>query len=205
MRAATTIFILENDPGEMRFLGRTLRAAGYSVRGFSTAPGFLDAHDAEVPGCLVTDIGPQGMSGPQLQKVLAARCQRPVIFLAQVADIRTTVQVMKAGAVTLLPRPLRSEELLEAVAEGVARDAASRRLQLEQRAIAGRLSMLTPRERQVLELVTSGKPNKEIAIELGAAVKTVKVHRGRIMEKMQVRGATALVGLMVRSGIAQPL
>ena len=117
----------------------------------------------------------------------------------------TTVAAMRAGAVTFLAKPVRRDELVAAVEEAIDKDAVLRTQQREQQEIARRLDMLTPRERQVLELVATGKLNKQIAVELGAAEKTIKVHRGRIMEKMQVRTAAALVGLLSRAAPrAQP-
>jgi FixJ family two-component response regulator len=140
------------------------------------------------------------MSGLELQRALLARgFDRAIVFVTGQGDIPTTVQAMKAGAVSFLSKPVQRAELVAAVREALARDAAGRAQHRERKDLVRRLASLTPRERQVLELVATGMLNKQIAAELGAAEKTIKVHRGRIMEKMQVRTATALVGLLSRA------
>jgi FixJ family two-component response regulator len=140
------------------------------------------------------------MDGLELQSALAARgIERSIVFITGQGDIPTTVQAMKAGAVTFLAKPVKRVELLAAVREALAEDAMTRAQNREHQDITRRLASLTPRERQVLNLVATGLLNKQIAAELGAAEKTIKVHRGRIMEKMQVRTATALVGLLSRA------
>lgn len=136
-----------------------------------------------------------------MQRALAARgIERPVVYITGVGDIRATVQAMKAGAVSCLARPVLRAELIAAVREGIAKDAARRARCCQHQELSGRLARLTPRERQVLGLLASGMLNKQIAAELGRSEKTIKVHRGRVMEKMQVRTATALVRLLSRAG-----
>jgi FixJ family two-component response regulator len=195
------VFLLDDEQSVVTALGRLLQAAGFTIRGFTSVAEFLDADDNESPGCLVTDIRMPGMTGLELQSALAARgYARSIVFVTGRGDIRTTVQAMKAGAVTFLAKPVQREELIAAVEEAIRKDAVSRTQQRAQREVARRIATLTPRERQVLELVATGRLNKQIAVELGAAEKTIKVHRGRIMEKMQVRTAVALVGLLSRAG-----
>ena len=134
-----------------------------------------------------------------MQRALHVRgIDRSIVFITGRGDIPTTVQAMKAGAVTFLAKPVQRAELVAAVREAISKDAETRAQHREQREISRRLASLTPRERQVLDLVATGMLNKQIAAELGAAEKTIKVHRGRIMGKMQVRTATALVGLLSR-------
>lgn len=195
------VFLLDDDASGVMILARMLQASGFVIRTWTQAAEFLAAHDGNTPGCLVTDIRTPGTSELQVQRALAARgIERPVVYITGVGDIRATVQAMKAGAVSCLARPVQHAELIAAVREGIAKDAARRARCCQHRELSGRLARLTPRERQVLGLLASGMLNKQIAAELGASEKTIKVHRGRVMEKMQVRTATALVCLMSRAG-----
>jgi FixJ family two-component response regulator len=194
------VFLLDDDQAVVLSLGRMLQASGFAVRTWTSAAEFLEAHDADAPGCLVTDLRMPEMSGLELQRALLQRgTDRAIVFVTGQGDIPTTVQAMKAGAVSFLSKPVHRAELVAAVQEAILRDAEGRAQHREQEELARRLASLTPRERQVLELVATGMLNKQIAAELGAAEKTIKVHRGRIMEKMQVRTATALVGLLSRA------
>jgi FixJ family two-component response regulator len=194
-----TVFLLDDEERVVVALGRLLQASGFVVRGFTSVEAFLDAHDPEIPGCLITDMSMPDMTGLELQAELDHRGDtRPIIFVTGRGDIRSSVQAMKAGAVTFLAKPVTREELASAVEEALAHDRASRLRRREAAEVSKRLATLTPREREVLELVATGRLNKQIAVQLGAAEKTIKVHRGRIMEKMQVRTATALVALLAR-------
>jgi FixJ family two-component response regulator len=163
---------------------------------------FLNAPDARTPGCLITDLRLPGLSGLEVQRVLLARgIDRPIIFITHDCDIRTTVLGMRAGALTVLAKPVQPAELIEAVGEAIAKDAITRANRRELTDISARLARLTARERQVLRLISTGLMNKQIAEELGSAEKTIKVHRGRLLRKMQVRTATALVGLLSRADL----
>jgi FixJ family two-component response regulator len=197
---APIVFLLDDDEAIGVALGRLLRANGFQTRIYTSALKFLETHDGDTPGCLVTDLRMPSMSGLELQSALLARgIERPIVFITGHGDISTTVQAMKAGAVTFLSKPLQRNDFLAAVREAIARDAEARTKRQEQHEVSGRLASLTARERQVLDLVAVGLLNKQIAAELGAAEKTIKVHRGRIMEKMQVRTATELVSLLFRT------
>jgi FixJ family two-component response regulator len=197
---SAVVFLLDDDESIVTALGRILRAEGFTVRSTTSAAEFLRTHDGSIPGCLVVDVRMPEIDGLQLQAALAARgIERSIVFITGQGDIPTTVQAMKAGAVTFLAKPVKRIELLAAVREALAKDATTRARNREHQDITRRLASLTPRERQVLDLVATGLLNKQIAAELGAAEKTIKVHRGRIMEKMQVRTATALVGLLSRA------
>jgi FixJ family two-component response regulator len=200
LEADSTVFLLDDEQSVVVALARLLQANGFAVRTWTSAEAFLDDHDAEAPGCLVADVRMPGMSGLELQHALLARgIERPIVFITGQGDMPTAVQAMKAGAVTFLCKPVDGIELVAAVREALSRDAASRVHHCERRDILRRLASLTPRERQVLDLVATGRLNKQIAAVLGAAEKTIKVHRGRIMEKMRVRTAVALVGLLSRA------
>jgi len=197
--AQPIVYVLDDEESIVVSLGRMLRASGFATRGFTSAAEFLESHDPGTCGCLVADVRMPGMSGLELQRALQARgIDRSIVFITGRGDIATTVQAMKAGAVTFLAKPVQRAELIAAVREAIGKDAETRAQHREQQEISRRLASLTPRERQVLELVATGMLNKQIAAELGAAEKTIKVHRGRIMGKMQVRTATALVGLLSR-------
>ena len=194
-----TVFLLDDEESVAVALARMLRADGFAVRVWTSAVRFLSEHDAQAPGCLVSDVRMPEMDGLQLQRALLERgVRRPIIFITGRGDIPTSVQAMKGGAVTFLVKPVQRAELYDAVSEAIARDAADRADYRDSEEISRRLARLTPRERQVLDLVMSGLLNKQIAAQLGAAEKTIKVHRGHIMEKMQVRTATALVRLLSR-------
>jgi FixJ family two-component response regulator len=200
LQSSSTVFLLDDEEAVVVALGRLLQAEGFVTRSWTSAAMFLDSHDVDCPGCLVADMRMPGMSGLELQRALSARgSDRPIVFVTGQGDIPTTVEAMRAGAVTFLSKPVRREDLLAAVREALEKDAATRMQRRARQDVSLRLASLTPRERQVLDLVTTGMLNKQIAARLGAAEKTVKVHRGRVMEKMRVRSAVALVGLLART------
>jgi FixJ family two-component response regulator len=201
MEVQPVVYLLDDEESIVVALSRMLQGEGFEIRTCTSAFSFLNSHDPEVPGCLVTDVLMPQMSGLQLQRALVTSgSDRPIVFITGQGDIPTTVQAMKAGAVSFLSKPVRRADLVAAVREAIVKDLATRELRNEQRTIRARLESLTPRERQVLALVTMGMLNKQIAAELGAAEKTIKVHRGRVMVKMQVRSAAALVHLLSRDG-----
>ena len=195
-----TVFLLDDEPAVVRALERVLRAGGFAVQGWTCAAEFLATHDAMIPGCLVSDVRMPGMSGIELQRqLLECGADRSIVFITGQGDIPTAVQALKLGAVTLLTKPVRRAELLAAVREGVSRDLARCTRYQERTDVLGRLATLTPRERQVLELIVCGRLNKQIAAELGTAEKTVKIHRRRVMDKMQVRSPVGLVRLLSKA------
>lgn len=189
-----TVFIVDDDPDVCRAVGRLVRGAGYEVREFNSAREFLVAHEPEPPGCVLLDLTMPEVDGLELQQCLAASgCHRPVVFLTANGDVHNTVRAMKAGAVNFLTKPVDRDELMAALAEALAIDAAGRAGWETRNTIAGRLATLTPRERQVLEKVVAGRLNKQIAAELGTVEKTIKVHRARVMQKLH---ATSLIQLV---------
>ena len=197
-----TVFVVDEDWTALTHISNTLRAQGLSVRTWRSGAEFLRTYKTQAPGCLVTDPYAAGMSGLDLQRELLARgIGTPIVFVAHEVDMRTTVLGMKAGAVTFLAKPIQSAELISAVREAIARDAASRAQRREQAAINARLGQLTPREHQVLRLLLNGMMTKQIAAELTVGVKTIKVHRGRILGKMDVPSAMALVALLHRANV----
>jgi len=190
------VFLVDDDASIRTAMRRGLVAAGFAVRTFESADTFLAAHDPDMPGCLVTDVAMPGMSGLELQSLLSARgCARPIIFVTARGSIPMSVQAMRAGAITFLSKPVRLGELLAAVLEAFDRDRQCRKADAQRNDVEARLMALTTREREVLELIVIGRLNKQIAAELGAAEKTIKVHRGRVMAKLQVRSVAELVTL----------
>jgi FixJ family two-component response regulator len=195
-----TVFLVDDDPSVLRALGRILATEGFAVQACVSPTEFLALHNPTTPGCLVTDVAMPEMNGLDLLRALRVQApQRFVVFITGKGDIPMTVTAMKAGAVSFLPKPVRREDLLAAVREALWKDAQARAMYEERAEIATRFHTLTPRERQVLQLVAAGMLNKQIAAKLGAAEKTIKVHRGRLLEKMHVRSAAALVGLLGRA------
>lgn len=195
----SVIWLVDDDAGVLRGLQRLLSAEGFDTRAFADAAAFLAAHDATLPGCAVVDVGLPGLDGLALQRKLAAEGRMcPVIFLTGQGTIPAAVQAMRGGAVDFLTKPADAETLLAAIRSALARDAA-RRSQLEaDRQVHIRLVSLTPREREVMAEVVAGRLNKQIADRLGAAEKTIKVHRARVMRKMGVRSVAELVTLCNR-------
>jgi FixJ family two-component response regulator len=193
------VFLVDDDSSIRNALRRGLAAEGFAVRSFESADAFLAAHDPATPGCLVADVAMPGMSGLELQTVLAARgCARPVIFVTARGSIPMSVQAMRAGAVTFLAKPVRLVDLVAAIREAFEKDRRCRAELVARSVVEARLTALTLREREVLELIVLGRLNKQIAAELGAAEKTIKVHRGRVMQKLQVRSVAELVTLTSR-------
>jgi FixJ family two-component response regulator len=189
-----TIHIVDDDDSFRRAVSRLLQAAGFAVQRYASAGEFLLARADEQPGCVVLDVSMPGLDGLELQAALAKEgASLPMVFVTGHGDIPMSVRAMKTGAVDFLTKPVKKEALLQAVQAALARDA-ERRTAREQflKRRAG-IESLTPREREVFDLVTAGKLNKQIAAELGTAERTVKAHRANIMEKMQVESLAELV------------
>jgi FixJ family two-component response regulator len=187
----------------LRSLDRLLQSRGFEVHTYSSAQAFLEQHDASTPGCIVMDLSMPGLSGLELQQALAHSAdRRPVVFISGRSSVEASVRAMKAGAVDFLTKPFDEADLVAAVSTALEKDRASREGLAERSAINLRLSTLTPRERDVLSRVVAGKLNKQIAAELGTAEKTVKVHRARMMRKMQFDSLAELVRAWT---VTQPL
>jgi FixJ family two-component response regulator len=196
------VFLVDDDPSVLMALSRMIRASGYESRGFLSPRDFLREHDPAVPGCVVLDLAMPDVDGLELQQRLTqAGVGRPIICLSGRADIPASVRAMKAGAIDFLVKPVRRDDLLSAIARAEERDAAARAAADKQKSVNSRLSRLTPRERQVLDHVVLGSLNKQIAATLGTVEKTIKVHRGRMMTKMEVRSVAELVHLVEQAGV----
>ena len=183
-------------------LSRLLAAAGFDVLAFECAQDFLDSDAAQASGCLVLDLAMPGMDGMALQRSLAeCNSPLPLIFLTGQGDIATGVQAMKLGAFDFLTKPVDDQKLIGAVLAALAKNVETRAQLAESKRLQKLLATLTPREREVLELVVQGLLNKQIAAQLGTVEKTIKVHRARVMEKMNVRSLAELVRLADRAAI----
>jgi len=195
-----TVFVVDDDPSVRKALGRALQAAGLPVKTFESAQEFLKQDRPEGPACLVLDVRMPGLNGLDLQAELNARnLHTPIIFLTGHGDVPMSVKAMKRGAADFLTKPFQMESLLRAIQEALEKDTRQRAARAGIAQVQDRLATLTPREREVLDLVVQGLLNKQIAAELGAAERTVKVHRGRVMQKMGVASVAELVRAVEQS------
>jgi FixJ family two-component response regulator len=200
-----TVFIIDDDASVRTSLERLLRSAGFDVETFATAELFLEREHYDGIGCLVLDVRMPGISGIDLQNELSkADYSMPIVFITGHGNIPMGVQAIKKGAVDFLAKPFDDEELLQAVREAIEKDNQARAGHAEVHNIRGRLELLTPRELEILRYVITGMLNKQIAYELGIAEKTVKVHRGRVMEKLGVGSVAELVRLAEKADIKPP-
>jgi FixJ family two-component response regulator len=202
-----TIFVVDDDGGVRRSLMRLLRSAGWQVEGFGTADDFLARAPVDGAGCVLLDVQMPGMNGLELHARMAeAGIFLPVVFLSGKGDIPMSVYAMKHGAVDFLVKPVEETVLFQALDQAITRQAAEAAIRQDHDAIMERLDLLSVREREVLDLVLRGRLNKQIAYDLGIAEKTVKAHRGRVMEKMEAHTVAELVNLCTAVGIgAHPL
>jgi FixJ family two-component response regulator len=191
-----TVFVIDDDPEVRDALDRLLRSDGWKVRAFAAAQDFLDALPVTGAGCILLDVDMPGMNGPQLHAHLQEiGVGLPVIYLTGRCSVSIGVQAMKDGALDFLEKPIDADALLPAIALAVGRHRQSCEKNERLSEIHQRLDTLSPRERDVFNLVILGRLNKQIAGDLGIAEKTVKVHRGRVMSKMKVRSVAQLVHL----------
>ena len=201
MITTATVFIVDDDGGVRESLRRLTEAAGLKVLTFATVQAFMQHYDPATPGCLVLDVRMPGMSGLDLQERLATQEIRvPVIFISGHADVPIAVRALKAGAVDFLEKPFEQQQLLESITRAIALDSKIRKCQSQRALITGRMTRLTPRERQVMDLVVVGKPNKQIASNLRISQKTVEAHRASVMKKLQANSAAELVRIVL-SGV----
>jgi FixJ family two-component response regulator len=197
------VHIVDDDASFRTAIERRLKKAGYEVTSYPSAQHLLDHLPNESgSGCILLDVRIPGLSGPELQSRLnELGSTLPIVFLTGYADVRTTVQAIKAGAEDFLTKPVSSEQLISAIERAISRHETARGLKGELDLIRGHIATLTPREREVFELVVRGKTNKQISFALGATERTIKAHRHRVMEKMKVQSLAELVSLAERAGI----
>lgn len=199
-----TILLIDDDADVREATGRLLRSAGWNTDAFASAQDFLAYLPFTGIGCLVLDVSMPGMTGPELHDWMRAHdCALPVIFLSGRCDIATSVQAMKHGALDVLEKPVDDHTLLQAIADAVEQHRQDSLRRDTKEGIADRLATLSAREREVMDHVIVGRLNKQIAADLGIALKTVKVHRGRAMAKMRVRSVAELVHLCDQLGVTQ--
>jgi FixJ family two-component response regulator len=196
------VYLVDDDAAVLKALRRLLTGAGHVVRCFESPEQFLGEHDATAHGCAVLDVSMPQLTGLDLQRELAERGSTlPILFLTGRGDIPDCVQAMRAGAVDFLRKPVNDVDLFDAVNRGYARSLATQRARAEVDDAASRLALLTPRERQVLTHLITGKLNKQIAADLGTVEKTIKVHRARVLQKMEVSSIADLVRVALLLGI----
>jgi FixJ family two-component response regulator len=201
-QAQAIVFVIDDDASMRNALGSLIRSVGLDVELFGSAPEFLRRKPRNAPSCLVLDIRLPGISGLDFQRKLTeTNISIPIIFITGHGDIPMSVRAMKAGAVEFLTKPFRDQDLLDAIHIALERNRTSSQLEAEVAKLRELYEWLTPREREVLPLVISGMPNKQIAAEVGASETTVRVHRGQLMRKMGARSLPELVRMADKIGI----
>ena len=197
------VFAIDDDASVRKGLARLLRSAGYKSEILGSASDFLTCPPHSGPSCVIVDVRMPGLNGLELQKdLIQRRREEQLVFITGHGDIPMCAQAMKAGAVDFLPKPFRADQLLQCVERALARSEDERSRAAEKNKARQLLDLLTPREFEVMQLVTTGMLNKQIAGELGTAEKTVKVHRHRVMQKLAVTSVAELVRLVQKACVA---
>ena len=198
MARQTTVFIVDDDDAVRGSLRLLLKSAGLPAVAHASAQEFLDQWHPEQPGCLILDVRMPGMSGLELQSELNRRgAIIPVIFISGHGDIPMAVEAIQRGAFDFLPKPFGDKDLIDRVQRALAADAENRKTRIEKETLRSRYDSLTPREQEVLTLVTQGKANKVMAGDLGVSQRTVEIHRARVMEKMGAQSLAQLVRMTI--------
>jgi FixJ family two-component response regulator len=201
-----TIFLVDDEPGMLKALTRLLEAESFTVRAYTSAKAFLECYRPEELSCLVLDVAMPELNGLELQQRLTRTgVLLPIVFLTGHGDIPMSVQAIKAGAMDFLTKPVRDTDLLRAVHAALQRAAEQRELISEMVLLRQRHDSLTPRERDVMAHVVAGELNKQVAVDLGITEHTIKVHRGRVMEKMGVQSLADLVRAAERLGLGKSI
>ncbi len=198
MEAEPIVFVVDDDPAICESLANLLESRGLRVRTYPSAEEFLAAYDPGQPGCAVLDVRLRGLSGLELQARLARDGNSlPVIILTGHGDIPMAVRAAKSGAVDFLEKPVNDEVLLQRIHLALEQERRTRSHRRQDHEVAARVADLTPREREVMDLIVAGLPNKQVAIRLNITEKTVEVHRRRVLQKMGVHTAVDLVRLVL--------
>ena len=206
MTPVPLVYIIDDDASVRRAVKRLVKSAGFRAEAFATAMEFLRHDLPDGPGCLVIDIKMPGLTGLELQeKLIAADIALPIIFITGHGNIPMSVKAMKAGAVDFLTKPFHNGDLLGVIQKAIEKDIKTNRNRALLSDIHHRVESLTPREREVFSLVVTGMLNKQVAAELGASEKTIKVHRARVMAKMEAESLAELVRLADAAGISRPV
>jgi len=199
-RPDATVFIVDDDAAVRDALQLLLRSVGLASEAYAAADEFLAGFDPDRPGCLLLDVRMPGISGLELQQRLKDRMSSlPIIFLTAHGDIEMAVKAVKAGALDFIQKPFRDQDLIDKVHCAIREDAENRSQIREAAEIQSRIESLTPRERQLLEMVVAGRANKVIASDLNISQRTVEIHRARVMKKMKADSVTDLVRMVMRS------
>lgn len=197
------VFVVDDDVSIRTAIKNLLRSVGLNVETFETAQEFLSSKRPEAPCCLVLDVRLPGVSGLDLQRQLAeAKIEMPVIFITGHGDIQMSVRAMKAGAVEFLTKPFRDQDLLDAVQQAIEREQAAQAQRAELAELRERYESLSAREQEIMALVVRGLLNKQIAAEVGTTEATVKLHRGKVMHRMQANSLADLVRMAERLGVS---
>ena len=200
MSSEPTVFVVDDDSEVRETLKWLVESVGLKIETFASAQDFLNTYDPARPGCLVTDVRMPGMSGIELQaKLMAEEVTLPIIVVSGYADVPTAVRSMKGGAIDFVEKPFNEQMLLERIQLSILEDARLRQKRSQRERARARLRSLTPRERQVMDLVILGRSNKEIARELNISPKTVEVHRSNVMAKMNAQSLAELVTIAERT------
>jgi FixJ family two-component response regulator len=198
-----TVFIIDDDPSVRKGFTRLLQAAGIPAESFESATHFLAEGNCERPGCILLDVHMPDMTGPELQeKLIKTGCCLPIIFLTAHGDVPAAALAMKKGAVDFLEKPVNRDDLLEIINISLAQDKENRAKRAESSDISERIKMLTLREHEVMTYVITGMLNKQIAAEMVISEETVKIHRGRVMQKLGIVSVAELVQLCNKAGIS---
>src|SRR6266496_751289 len=193
-----TVFIVDDDEAVRDSIAELVSSVGLRPRTFASAGAFLDTFDADAPGCLVLDVRMAHMSGPTLQeKLIAIGARVPIVFISGHGDIPVAIKTIKAGAIDFVQKPYHEQQLLDSINEALRLDASARQATTAQDGLAERLTTLTAREREVMDLVVKGMSSKAIANELGISHRTVELHRGHILDKLAVRSVAELVRVVI--------
>jgi len=202
MNSQTSVFVVDDDQAMRNSLKWLIESVGMKVEIFASADEFIRNYYPGRAGCLLLDVRMPGMSGLELQEhFLAHQIKIPIIIITGHGDVPMAVRAMKSGAVDFIEKPFNDELLLESIRNALNYDQQLRTVQSERAEIAARLAQLTPREHEVMEMVTDGRANKEIAHALGVSAKTVEAHRARVMEKMEARSLSELVKMAVTANL----
>ena len=205
MSHAPVVYVVDDDPSVSRALARLFRVAGLRMLPFATAQEFLNHRNFESPSCLVLDVQLPDLNGLDLQKELKDRgWALPIVFITGHGNVPMAVEAMRAGAVHFLPKPCDNRELLAAIRQVLERDSQQLARQKETRWIKQLVDSLTPREREVFLLATAGMANKNIATRLGICLQTVKLHRGQVMQKLQLDSVADLVHFAEKASAVLP-
>jgi two-component system, LuxR family, response regulator FixJ len=192
------VYVVEDDEGARALVSVLAQSIGVRCQAFETAAEFLERYDSRQPGCLVLDLIMPGMGGLDLQDELNRRgAVIPVIFITGHSDVPTAVEAMQRGAFNYLQKPFKNPDLVDSVRKAIAHDRTNRQTLMQVDAIRERLFSLTPREREVLDLIIRGRPNKMMAVDMGLSQRTIELHRSRVMEKMGANSVAQLVRMFL--------